>query len=119
HSQTCVFTALLFEDLVERGEMKADDPVAKYLPATVKMPAHNGKEITLHHLVTETAGLPNFVNRLNPKRADNPFADYTVDRMCELLSGHTLTRDPGATFEHGGLAMGLLGHVMALKAGTN
>ncbi len=58
HSTTCVFTGLLLQDMVERGEMKLDDPVAKYLPKSVKMPTHNGKEITLRHLVTETSGLP-------------------------------------------------------------
>src|SRR5437867_4146854 len=36
-SITKVFTTLLLQDMVERGEMKLDDPVSKYLPDTVKM----------------------------------------------------------------------------------
>ena len=35
-SITKVFTALLLQDMIERGEMKLDDPVQKYLPNSVK-----------------------------------------------------------------------------------
>ena len=119
HSMTCIFTGLLLEDMIERGEMKLDDPVAKYLPDSVKMPTHNGKEITLRHLVEETSGLPNFADRLEPKRADNPLADYTVEKMYDFISGYKLTCDPGTNYSHGGVGMGLLGHAIALKAGTN
>src|SRR6476620_12039561 len=34
-STTKTFTALLLMDMVERGEMKLDDPVAMYLPESV------------------------------------------------------------------------------------
>jgi D-alanyl-D-alanine-carboxypeptidase/D-alanyl-D-alanine-endopeptidase len=50
------FTALLLQDAVERGEMRLDDPVAKYLPSSVKMPTHSCKEIILLDLATHTAG---------------------------------------------------------------
>ena len=119
HSETCIYTALLFEDMVERGELKPDDPVAKYLPKTVRMPTRNGHQITLRHLVTETAGLPSFADRLQPQNADNPLADYTIDKMYAFLSTYQLTSDPGARFEHGGVAVALLGQVMAVRVGTN
>src|SRR5262249_9780222 len=57
-SDTKTFTALLLQDMVERGEMNLDDPVASYLPASVNMPTRNGKKITLRHLATHTSGLP-------------------------------------------------------------
>ncbi|MDB6131520.1 MAG: hypothetical protein JWM04_2627 [Verrucomicrobiales bacterium] len=118
-SITKPFTGLLLQDMIERGEMKLDDPVAKYLPGSVKMPTRNGKEITLLHLVTHTSGLPHIADNLNPKRVDNPFAGYTVEELNGFLSGYKLTRDPGTKFEYSSLGMGLLGHVIALKAGTN
>ena len=119
-SMTGTFTGLLLQDMIERGEMKLDDPVAKYLPKSVKMPSRNGKEITLRHLVTETSGLGTGANlNLDPKRADNPAADFTVEKMYTFLSGYQLTNDPGTEHAHGGVGMGLLGHVIALKAGTN
>jgi CubicO group peptidase (beta-lactamase class C family) len=119
-SMTGTFTGLLLQDMIKRGEMKLDDPVAKYLPKSVKMPSRNGKEITLRHLVAETSGLGTGANlNLDPKRADNPLADYTVEKMYAFLSGYQLTNDPGAKHAHGGVGMGLLGHVIALKAGTS
>jgi CubicO group peptidase (beta-lactamase class C family) len=119
-SITKTFTALLLQDMIEREEMKLDDPVAKYLPKSVKMPSRNGKEITLLQLETHTSGLPSFPDdNADPKRADNPYGDYTVEKLYAFLSGCQLTRDPGAKYEYSNLGMGLLGHVIALKAGTN
>jgi serine-type D-Ala-D-Ala carboxypeptidase/endopeptidase len=119
HSTTGWFTALLLQDMIERGEMKLDDPVAKYLPSTVKVPTCHGQQITLRHLVTETAGLPTFLDKLHFKRADDDLAEFTVEKMYAFLSDYQLNCEPGAHYAHGGLAWGLLGHVIALKAGTN
>src|SRR4030095_16905061 len=52
------FTALLLQDMADRGEVKLDDPVAKYLPKSVRMPTRGGKEVTLLNLATHTAGFP-------------------------------------------------------------
>ncbi|MGD0383098.1 MAG: serine hydrolase [Thermoguttaceae bacterium] len=118
-SITKTFTGLLLEDMVERGEMKLDDPVAKYLPKSVKMPTRNGKEITLLQLATHTSGLPDGPDNLDPKRADNPYTDYTVEKMYAFVSGYKLTSDPGTKYEYSTVGMALLGQAIALKAGTN
>src|SRR3954454_22725057 len=70
-SITKTFTTLLLQDMIERGEMNVEDPVANYLPKSVKMPNRNGKEITLLQLATHTSGLPTS-SILDSKRADNP-----------------------------------------------
>src|SRR4051812_31513314 len=57
-SITKTFTALTLMDLVEHGEMKLDEPVANFLPATVKVPAQGGKTITLLNLAAQDSGLP-------------------------------------------------------------
>jgi CubicO group peptidase (beta-lactamase class C family) len=118
-SITKTFTALLLQDMIERGEMKLDDPVVKYLPKSAKVPTRNGREITLLHLATHTSGLPRNPENLDPKRADNPLAEYTAEKLNAYLSGCQLTRHPGAKFEYSNLGSGLLGHVIALKAGTD
>ncbi len=118
-SITKTFTALLLQDMIERGEMKLDDPVVEYLPKSVKVPTRNGKEITLLHLATHTSGLPRNPDNHDPKRADNPEADYTTGKLYAFLSGCQLTRYPGAKFEYSNLGSGLLGHVIALKAGMD
>jgi CubicO group peptidase (beta-lactamase class C family) len=117
-SVTKTFTALLLQDMIERGEMKLNDPVTKYLPGSVKLPSRGGKEITLRQLATHTSGLPGIPDNLDPKRADNPYADYTVEKLYTFLSGYQLARDPGAASEYSNLGMGLLGHVIALKTKT-
>jgi D-alanyl-D-alanine-carboxypeptidase/D-alanyl-D-alanine-endopeptidase len=118
-SITKPFTGLLLQDMIERGAMKLDDPVQKYLPASVTMPTRNGKQITLLHLVTHTSGLPHIADNLKPKRPDNIFADYSVEELNIFLSNFHLTRDPGAKLQYSSLGAGLLGHVIALKAGSD
>jgi CubicO group peptidase (beta-lactamase class C family) len=113
------FTALLLQDAVARGEMKLDDPVANYLPKPIKVPTHGGKQISLLHLATHSAGFPVNPDNMTGKDAREQYETYTVEKMYAFLSGHTFTRDPGAEFEYSNLGMALLGHVLELKAGTN
>jgi D-alanyl-D-alanine-carboxypeptidase/D-alanyl-D-alanine-endopeptidase len=114
-----VFTSLLLADAVKRGEVALDDPVSKYLPKSVKMPSRNGKEITLVDVATHTSGLPRLPSNMHPANGENPYADYTVQNMYDFLSGYQLTRDPGAKYEYSNLGGGLLGHVLALRAGKD
>jgi len=118
-SITKTFTGLLLQDMVERGEMKLDDPVAKYLPKSVRMPAYEGKQITLYHLATHTSGLPLLPYNLNPKWSDNPYADYTIKKLYDFLSGFELNHPPGKGYEYSEMGMELLGQAIALRAGTN
>jgi len=118
-SVTKVFTSLLLADMVQRGEVALTDPVAKYLPASVKVPQRNGRQITLEDLATHTSGLPRLPSNLKPKDAANPYADYTVAQMYEFLSSYELTRDIGSQYEYSNLGGGLLGHVLALRAGQD
>jgi D-alanyl-D-alanine-carboxypeptidase/D-alanyl-D-alanine-endopeptidase len=115
-SITKVFTGLLLAEMVERGEIALDDPVAKYLPARVTMPERDGRPITLADLATHTSGLPMMPNNLAPRDHANPLADYTVDQLYEFLSGHALARGPGEHFQYSNLGFGVLGHVLALRA---
>jgi serine-type D-Ala-D-Ala carboxypeptidase/endopeptidase len=118
-SVTKVFTSLLLADMVQRGEVALTDPVSKYLPPNVKMPERGGKKITLIDLATHTSGLPRLPSNLHPKDPSNPYADYTVAQLYEFLSSLELTRDIGATYEYSNLGGGLLGHVLARRAGTD
>src|SRR2546423_10419498 len=108
-SITKVFTALLLQDMVERGEMKLGDPVQKYLPDSVKMPTYQGKQITLLHLATHTSGLPGGPNNLSPKSWRDPDqADYTVEQLYSFLSHDKLPRAPGIQEEYSNLGTELL-----------
>ena len=113
------FTTLLLQDAVERGEMKLDDPVAKYLHSSIKMPTHGGKEITLLDLATHTAGFPINPDNMTGANDKEQYETYTVEKMYAFLSDYKLTRDPGTEFEYSNVGMALLGHVIALRTGTN
>jgi CubicO group peptidase (beta-lactamase class C family) len=118
-SVTKTFTALLALEMEQRGEIKLDDSVAKYLPVSVKMPAYGGKEITLLNLAAQDSGLPFNPDNYSGKNWKERFDSYTAEKMYAFLSGYTLTNEPGVQFQYSNLGMSLLGHVLELKAGTN
>jgi serine-type D-Ala-D-Ala carboxypeptidase/endopeptidase len=118
-SVTKVFTATLLSDMVERGEVRLNDPISKFLPKSVKTPTRNDKEITLLDLSTQTSGLPSLPDNMAPKNALNPYADYSVEQMYKFLSSYKLTRDIGSKYEYSNLGVGLLGHILALRAGMD
>lgn len=118
-SMTKVFTSLLLMDMARRGEVALDDPVSKFLPASVHMPERNGRKITLADLSTQSSGLPRLPSNLQPKDAGNPYADYSVQQLYDFLSSYQLTRDIGSRYEYSNLGVGLLGHVLSLRAGMS
>ena len=118
-SMTKVFTSLVLMDMVQKGEVAVTDPVSNYLPASVKVPDRNGKKITLQDLSTQSSGLPRMPSNFHPKDDLNPYADYSAEQLYEFLSGYQLTRDIGSQYEYSNLGVGLLGHVLTLRAGMD
>jgi CubicO group peptidase (beta-lactamase class C family) len=118
-SMTKVFTGILLADMVRRGEVELADPLAELLPPDVRVPTRSGKQISLLDLTTHFSGLPNMPTNLAPANPENPFADYTVSRMYEFLSSYELPRDPGDSIEYSNIGMAVLGHALALRAGTS
>lgn len=115
-SITKVFTALLLADATERGEVSLGDPVTRVAPG-LRMP-ERGRAITLRDLVTHTSGLPRLPLNLAPKDRSNPYADYTVEQLESFLATYALPRDVGAQYEYSNLSGGVLGLVLARKAGA-
>jgi serine-type D-Ala-D-Ala carboxypeptidase/endopeptidase len=118
-SITKVFTALLAADMAKRGELKLDDPIAKYLPSTVKIPERNGHQITIVDLATHTSGLPRMPANFRPKDPENPYVDYSVEQLYSYLDSYELHRDIGVKFEYSNLGFGLLGQGLAQRAGMD
>jgi D-alanyl-D-alanine-carboxypeptidase/D-alanyl-D-alanine-endopeptidase len=118
-SVTKVFTATLLAAMVEEGLLALDDPVQRYLPPGVKLPAR-GRAITLGDLATHTAGLPRlphgfFLRSVRHRR--NPYAWFTVDDLYSGLPATRLRREPGGRPRYSNLGYGLLGQVLAVRAG--
>ncbi|MGA9885699.1 MAG: serine hydrolase domain-containing protein [Candidatus Acidiferrales bacterium] len=118
-SVTKVFTSLLLSEMVHRGKVTLNDPVAKFLPSDVKVPERRGKQITLVDLATHTSGLPRLPSNLTHRNIRNPYADYKVADLYQFLSTYTLKRDIGRKYEYSNLGGGLLGLALSLRAGMN
>jgi CubicO group peptidase (beta-lactamase class C family) len=114
-----VFTALLLADMVQHGEVALNDPIAKYLPSDVKVPQYGERSITLLDLATHTSGLPRLPTNFAPRDPTNPYADYSVAQLYSFLSGHELTREIGAQYAYSNLGYGLLGNILARRAGMD
>lgn len=119
-SMTKTFTTLLLEDMVARGEMQLDDPVSRYLPDSVKVPSRGGRIITLANLASQDSGLPRDPDDLpNIQPPENPYADYSAEKLYAFLSGCRLQCEPGAEFGYSNPGMALLGHAITRTAKTD
>jgi serine-type D-Ala-D-Ala carboxypeptidase/endopeptidase len=83
------------------------------------VPEFNGHKITFEDLATHTSGLPEMPSNiwLNKKVGTfNPH--YNATLLYQGLSNTKLTREPGTKFQYSSFGIGLLGHILSLKAGV-
>jgi serine-type D-Ala-D-Ala carboxypeptidase/endopeptidase len=121
-SVTKVFTGLLLADLAEQGIVGLDDPLASYLPASVRVPTFKGEQITLGDLASHAGGL-----RRDPKGTlgrwlrdrRNPYAGLSVEELYAGLARTKLRRRPGERVKYSNLGAGLLGEALARAAGRS
>jgi serine-type D-Ala-D-Ala carboxypeptidase/endopeptidase len=117
-SITKVFTSLLLADMVIKKQVNLEDPVSKYLPATVKLPVVKGKEITLLNLANHSVGWPRMPDNNDGKSLDNPWADYTIEQTYDYINRAEIgDYAPGTWFKYSNVGYGLLGHILSQVAG--
>lgn len=115
-SATKVFTATLLAQMVGRGDVSLDDPVAKFLPPDVTL-TPKGRPITLLDLATQSSGLPRMPLNFRPANMDDPYADYGPTHLYRFLASVTPSRAPGEQYEYSNLGVGLLGFVLGRRDG--
>lgn len=118
-SLTKLFTTLLLADMAVKGEVSLDDPVADYLPPGVTLPERGGLRIALADLATHSSGLPRLPGNLAPRDQDNPYADYSVERLYRFLAGYSLPHNIGSHYEYSNVGGALLGVALARRAGAD
>jgi serine-type D-Ala-D-Ala carboxypeptidase/endopeptidase len=108
------FVTIVLADMVKQGLVRLDDPIEKYLPTkNVTVPSYNGHKITLEDLATHTSGLPDFPAGWIRNHS------YTTQQVYEFLSNTTLSNEPGIKADYSDIGMGLLGHILSLRAGVS
>ena len=111
-SITKTFTTTLLADMVKQGLVNLDDPIEKYIPTTVKVPTYNRHKITLEDLATHTSGLPDFPAGWIRNHT------YTTQQAYNFLSNTQLQSEPGTKANYSDFGMGLLGHILSIRAGV-
>ena len=116
-SATKAFTGVLLADMVARGELKLDDPLAKFAPTGIVVPKRGGAEITLLDLATQTSGLPRLPPGMQPADPGNPYADLTPEKLWAMLE-RTEPRDAGGSrYEYSNFGFMLLSDALGRAGG--
>jgi len=103
-----VFTATLIMKFVESGRLKLDEPVIKYLPG-ISIP--NMDKITIHHLLSQTSGLGNYMN--HPEYSKMLNKQLQIDDVIPLISEQPLVFDePGFRHEYSNSGFIVLGKIL-------
>jgi D-alanyl-D-alanine-carboxypeptidase/D-alanyl-D-alanine-endopeptidase len=113
-SVTKVFTATVFAQMLDKNEIKPNQPAESLLPG-MKIPSDLGNKIWLTHLANHTSGLPANPPNLNSTHPDNPYSGYTQRQFESFLSQSILPRPPGERFEYSHVGYALLGQALAKK----
>jgi len=113
-SLTKTYTAELLGILVARGNVRLDDPVAKFLPGGEE--AHPGPNpVRLLDLATHHSGEPRLPPNL-PATSLNPYADYTDSDLERYLAKRPLQRPAEPTFLYSNLGYSILGYALGRAA---
>jgi serine-type D-Ala-D-Ala carboxypeptidase/endopeptidase len=108
------FVTTVLACMIKQGLVNLEDPVEKYLPVNnVSVPTYNGHKITLKDLATHTSGLPDFPTGWIRNHT------YTTQQIYDFLSNTTLSNEPWVKADYSDIGMGLLGHILSLRAGVS
>ncbi|MFC4012766.1 serine hydrolase domain-containing protein [Nonomuraea purpurea] len=109
-SQTKTFTAIAILRLQERGLLHVSDPVGRHLPGYPR-----GADITLHHLLTNTSGIPDYVTTDGFTRIMG--TPRTRERLIAGFKDRPLLFEPGARMSYSNSGWVLLGEVIERLSG--
>lgn len=112
-SITKQFTAASILLLEERGKLKVDDPVKKYMPDA---PAAWDK-ITIFNLLTHTSGIPNFTSFPDYRKLE-PFA-ATREELVTRFRDKPLDFQPGEKWSYSNSGYVLLGYLIEKISGES
>jgi CubicO group peptidase (beta-lactamase class C family) len=106
-SITKQFTAAAVLKLQMEGKLSVSDPITKYFEDVPE----DKKPITLHHLLTHTAGFPGAIG--------DDFDPVGRDAFVKLAMETGLLQPPGERYEYSNVGFSLLGTIVELVSGED
>ncbi len=112
-SITKQFTAASILLLEERGKLKVEDPVKKYMPDA---PAAWDK-VTIFHLLTHTSGIPSFTSF--PDLESKQMQAMTPQQLVDWFKDKPLEFEPGSKWNYSNSGYVLLGYLIEKISGLS
>ena len=113
-SFTKPITAMLILQLVEEGKLKLDGKLTDYLP---EFPKGKEENITIHQLLTHTAGITGESRIANLIDIEKEY--YSRERLLNCIAEKELVYEPGKGREYSNFGYALLGLVIEEVSGKS
>lgn len=107
-SNTKQFTSLLVMQLVEKGLVRLDGEISRYLPG---FSGDLGSGITVRHLLTHTSGLPDLFHQPSFE-SGKPYQPHAIGRINSGVTRDRLEFPPGSRFKYCNTGYCLLGNII-------
>lgn len=113
-SMTKQFTSAAVLQLVEKGKVNLDDPIQKY----VSYFPDKEHTITIHHLLSQTSGLPEFFD-VDEEELHLLSQEHTPGQLIAYYKDAPLNFKPGTKFQYSNSNYPLLGVVVEKTSGMS
>ena len=113
-SFTKPFTVMLILKLAEEGQLKLDGKLTEYLP---EFPKEKGEDITIHQLLTHTAGITG--EWRIPNLIDIEKEYYSRERFFNCIVEQEIIFKPGKGREYSNFGYALLGMIIEKASGMS
>ncbi len=114
-SLTKPFVGTAIMQLVEKGNVKLEDPVIKHLPY-FRLKDNRYKTITIGQMVTHTSGMPDVQDYEWHKPV---YDDGALERYVRRLGNEQLIAAPGEKYRYSNMAYEVLGYLIAKVSGMS
>jgi|GEM_PF-1669756 len=110
-SITKIFTAVAILQLQEQSTLNLDDALSMYIPNYPR-----GDEITIHHVLSMTSGIPNILKFITPEERQE---HITLEALIEKIKHITLEFEPAAKFSYSNSNYSLLAYIIEKTSGLS
>ncbi len=119
-SVTKTFTSLLTLQLVQDGKLALDDKLVDFIPLSLA----GAQEVTIHHLLSHTSGLPQYGDLTDSEDWINDIwrrtyaSDEVTSLLVQYINESEMVTEAGTEFQYNSLGYVLLGLVLEKASGS-